>query len=141
HQLLFGTRPDGPEVRLSPYGSGVLIAGPSGSGKSTAATSLLDRLLDHRYQFCIIDPEGDYEGLQGAITLGTGERAPTVEEVLQLLASPKQNAVVNLIGMPVADRPPFFLGLLPRLLELRARTGRPHWLIVDEAHHLLPASW
>src|SRR5262249_23286140 len=26
-------------------------------------------------------------------------------------------------------------------LELRVRTGRPHWLIVDEAHHLLPASW
>jgi hypothetical protein len=23
---------------------------------------------------------------------------------------------------------------------LRARTGRPHWIVVDEAHHLLPAS-
>src|SRR5205085_688195 len=31
--------------------------------------------------------------------------------------------------------------LLPRLQELRARTGRPHWLIIDEAHHLLPATW
>jgi len=25
--------------------------------------------------------------------------------------------------------------------ELRARTGRPHWLIIDEAHHMLPESW
>jgi hypothetical protein len=49
--------------------------------------------------------------------------------------------VVNLIGLPVTDRPAFFLGLFPRFLELRAQTGRPHWFIVDEAHHLLPASW
>src|SRR5262249_53505143 len=52
-----------------------------------------------------------------------------------------ENAVVNLVGLPLADRPPFFLSLLPRLQEMRARTGRPHWLVVDEAHHLLPASW
>ena len=24
---------------------------------------------------------------------------------------------------------------------MRVHTGRPHWLILDEAHHLLPASW
>jgi hydroxymethylpyrimidine pyrophosphatase-like HAD family hydrolase len=141
HQLLFGTRPDGAEVTLPPYGPAVLIAGPSGSGKSSAATSLLEQLREHRYQFCIIDPEGDYEGLEGAVTLGSSQRAPTVEEVLELLAAPERDAVVNLIGMAITERPPFFLGLLPRLLELRARTGRPHWLLVDEAHHLLPASW
>jgi HAD superfamily hydrolase (TIGR01484 family) len=141
HQLRFGTRDDGTEVMLPPYGPGILIAGPSGSGKSTSATSLLERLLEHRYQFCIIDPEGDYEHLEGAVTLGNREHAPTVEEILELLAAPNRNAVVNLIGMSVSDRPPFFLGLLPRLAEMRARTGRPHWLVVDEAHHLLPASW
>src|SRR5439155_27015130 len=54
---------------------------------------------------------------------------------------PAQQAVVNLLGLPLADRPAFFSALLPRLQEMRARTGRPHWLIVDEAHHLLPASW
>ena len=41
----------------------------------------------------------------------------------------------------MAERPLFFLELLPRLHDLRAHTGRPHWLIVDEAHHLLPPSW
>lgn len=64
-----------------------------------------------------------------------------MNEILQLLKNPEQNAVVNLVGLPLADRPPFFLSLLPRLLEMRARTGRPHWLVVDKAHHLLPASW
>src|SRR5262249_51802469 len=29
----------------------------------------------------------------------------------------------------------------PRIQELRAKTGRPHWIVLDEAHHVLPASW
>src|SRR5262249_33127649 len=124
-----------------PYGLNVLIAGPSGSGKSTIATGVLERLAERRYQFCIIDPEGDYEGLEGTVALGSSQRGPTVDEALQLLTTSAENAVVNLVGLPLADRPPFFLSLLPRLQEMRARTGRPHWLVVDEAHHLLPASW
>jgi len=27
------------------------------------------------------------------------------------------------------------------LNQLRVRTGRPHWLLLDEAHHLIPADW
>jgi adenylylsulfate kinase-like enzyme len=47
----------------------LFIAGPSGSGKSTVATGFLERLAEHEYQFCVIDPEGDYETLEGAVTL------------------------------------------------------------------------
>jgi hypothetical protein len=39
------------------------------------------------------------------------------------------------------DRPRFFLSLFARIQEVRAQTGRPHVLIVDEAHHVLPANW
>jgi hypothetical protein len=39
------------------------------------------------------------------------------------------------------ERPDFFAALLVRLQEHRARTGRPHWVLVDEAHHLLPLGW
>jgi HAD superfamily hydrolase (TIGR01484 family) len=141
HHLLLGTRPDGKAVKVPPFGTNVLIAGPSGSGKSTTATALLERLAEHKYQFCIIDPEGDYEGFEGAVSLGNSQRAPTVDEVLQLLKKPTQNVAVNLIGLPLADRPPFFLTLFARLQEKRARVGRPHWIVIDEAHHLLPASW
>jgi hydroxymethylpyrimidine pyrophosphatase-like HAD family hydrolase len=141
HYLLLGTQEDGTEVRLSPYANGLLIAGPSGSGKSTAATSFLEQLLEQKYQFCILDPEGDYEAFEGAVTLGNSRQAPAADEVLRLLANPDTNVAVNLIGLPLADRPSFFQTLLPHLLELRVRTGRPHWLVVDEAHHLFPASW
>jgi HAD superfamily hydrolase (TIGR01484 family) len=141
HHLLLGKRDGAQEVALRPYATNVLIAGPSGSGKSTAASALMERLTTHKYQYCVIDPEGDYEGFDDTITLGNSQHGPAVEEVLQLLKPPKNNAVVNLVGLPVTERPSFFLALLPRLLEMRARTGRPHWLVVDEAHHLLPASW
>jgi hypothetical protein len=48
---------------------------------------------------------------------------------------------VNLIDVPLAGRPEYCAVLLPKIQDLRARTARPHWLIFDEAHHLLPASW
>jgi HAD superfamily hydrolase (TIGR01484 family) len=141
HHVLLGTRADGAEVRLPPYGAGVLVAGSSGGGKSTLTTGLLERLAEMKYQYCVVDPEGDYAELAGAVVLGDGEHAPTVEEALKVLAKPSDNLVLDLVGLPLAERPPFFQNLLTRLLELRARTGRPHWLVVDEAHHLLPAAW
>ena len=72
--------------------------------------------------------------------LGDSQREPSVAEVLDVLAKPGQNVVVNLLGIAVERRPAFFHALLPELQELRAATGRPHWIVVDEAHHLLPAS-
>jgi hypothetical protein len=73
--------------------------------------------------------------------LGGPEHAPTVDECVQLLNKPDQNAVINLLGVKLNDRSWFFLSLFTRIRELRARTGRPHWLIVDEAHHAMPANW
>jgi hydroxymethylpyrimidine pyrophosphatase-like HAD family hydrolase len=141
HQLVLGTRADGSPVALDPYGSNVLLAGTSGSGKSTFATSLLERLQAGGRQFCVVDPEGDYPTLPGAVVLGGPDGVPTPEEILDVLARPDQNAVVSLLGLKIEQRPPFFERLLARLLELRARAGRPHWIVIDEAHHLLPASW
>jgi hypothetical protein len=66
---------------------------------------------------------------------------PRAEEVVALLHKPDQHVVVNVLGVPLEQRPAFFGGLLPRLQELRARTGHPHWVVIDETHHLLPASW
>src|SRR5919199_1398423 len=73
-------------------------------------------------------------------SVGT-DRAPGVDEVLRVLERPEDNVVVNLLGMSIEDRPAFFEGLLPRLQELRVQTGRPHWIVVDEVHHLLPSTW
>jgi HAD superfamily hydrolase (TIGR01484 family) len=140
HQTLtLGKRDDDSEAYLSPYGMRVLVAGPSGSGKSTLAAGLMEQLVERAYQMCILDPEGDYTSMDDIIAVGDGQRAPTADEARQALENPDQDVVINLLGVPLEDRPTRCAELLAALVPLLARTGRPHWLILDEAHHLLPA--
>src|SRR5262249_22490317 len=140
HDILLGTTPEGREERLPVYGKNLLIAGTSGSGKSTLMSSILVRLAEARYQYALIDPEGRYPELSGAVVIGSARQPPIGEEVLTLLKSGR-HAVVNLAGVTLGDRPAFFDRLIPRLLELRGRMGRPHWIVIDEAHHLMPTAW
>lgn len=143
HHILLGVRDDETDFQIGPYPTNLLIAGSSGSGKSTVMTGFLERLCEKGYQYCIVDPEGDYESMAGAVVLGDRQHIPGTEEIIQLLSQPQpaSNAVLNLLGVPLQERPAFFAALFPRLQELRIKTGRPHWLIVDEAHHLLPSTW
>ena len=139
-KILLGKRGDGSAVHLDPYATNLLVSGSSGSGKSSVTVGLLERFAEAGYQFCLIDPEGDYLAMPGAVRLGDQDHKPSFDEVGQVLSNPGQSVVVNLLGLRLKDRPAFFQSLLTRLLELRASTGRPHWLVVDEAHHLMPQS-
>lgn len=139
--LPLGQRADGSLVTVAPYGLNLLIAGPSGSGKSTVAAGIVERLMAKSYQLCIIDPEGDYGTQPDVLTLGHQLHAVTANEVLAFLEDPKITLNVNLLGIPLADRPAFFGSLFPSLQAMRTRTGRPHWTILDEAHHMLPVLW
>jgi hydroxymethylpyrimidine pyrophosphatase-like HAD family hydrolase len=141
HAIPLGSRENGGTVDWPPYGQNLLVTGASGSGKSTFATGLLERLAERGYQYCLIDPEGDYVSLPGAVVLGDAERPPTVAEMLDVLKTPAQSVVVNLLGIALDQRPEFFAGALARLEELRVKTGRPHWIVADEAHHLMPEPW
>ncbi|MEX3764720.1 HAD hydrolase family protein [Paraburkholderia phenoliruptrix] len=124
------------------HGSVVLLAGESGCGKSTACAGLLERLAGMHQQLCIIDPEGDYQNDEDTIVVGDAHTAPLIEEVVQLLARPPRSAVaVNLLRVPLPERPAFCASLLLEVQQLRMRTGRPHWLVFDEAYHLFPAGW
>ena len=141
HEILLGKDKDGTELTLPSYGVSALVVGTSGGGKSTLTTGLIERLNAKHYGFCVIDPEGDYDVLEDAAVLGGPDRAPSVDECMQLLAKPNQNVVINLVGLEFSDRPAFFMTLFARIRDLRAKTGHPHWLIVDEVHHVLPADW
>src|SRR5262249_31553792 len=74
------------------------------------------------------------------IALRSADTRNLADDVMNVLDRPAQNAVVNLMDLRVPDQPLFLQRLLPRLLEMRNATGRPHWIVIDEAHHLLPAS-
>src|SRR5262249_30563412 len=139
HAVALGARAEDATVDSPPYGRSLLIAAAPASGKSTIAGGLLDRLTERGYQYCILDPEGDYTSASGVVVLGDPNSAPTVAEMLDVLKTPAQSLVMNLVGVPLEHRPEFFAGAFARLQELRAKTGRPHQIVIDEAHHLMPA--
>ncbi len=140
HRVPLGTSESGRLVSLPPHDCVVLVAGGSGGGKSTAATAIVERLVERDYQVCIIDPEGDHDGLEGFAVTGSPGHPPDLDHVMQALSRPAQHVAVNLLSVAMTDRPRVFASVLTRLHELRLATGRPHWVVVDEASHVLHAS-
>lgn len=140
HGIPVGTSEDGSELLLEPHRGNVLIAGTSGVGKSTLAAALTERMAERGFEFCVLDPEGDYDELEHAVTIGDAQTPPQTDEALKLLDTLGTNVVISTQSFTMAERPTYFAGLLPQIASLRARTGRPHWLLIDEAHHLLPAN-
>ena len=139
-RITVGRSRDGHNFELPSYRPAILLAGTSGSGKSTFATSLIERFIESQYQFCVIDPEGDYAALESTVVLGDPHRVPALTEVSSVLVKRETNLVVNLLGVKLEDRPSWFATLWAALLEMRERLGRPHWILLDEAHHLLPVT-
>jgi HAD superfamily hydrolase (TIGR01484 family) len=136
---VLGFAEDGGELCLDPRSGPMLIAGSSGGGKTTTVTFLLERMSALGFQFCVIDPEGDYAEAPHTVSLGGPDNPPTTAEVLSALSRADAGVIVNLLAVPLADRPAFLAKLLPELSHLRSEAGRPHWIIIDEAHHLLHA--
>jgi HAD superfamily hydrolase (TIGR01484 family) len=144
HQLPLGEAADGATVPVVAHGTRLLIVGPSGSGKSTLTGVLAERLLEAGRSLMLIDPEGDYRTLAelpGVVVFGgKGEQAlPTPEELDQLLRHPGTSLVLDLSAMGLAEKVAYATKVLAVVATVRAGTGLPHWLIIDEAHHVLPA--
>ena len=144
-RLLMGHRADETPVHLDPFAlvnSNLGIFGASGSGKSWLAGLLAEELIKQGYQGCIIDPEGDYRALGAGphtLLLGRPEtRLPLVADVVNFLESGCVGLVLDLSAYTVVERALYTLELLHALRGLRARRGRPHWLLVDEVQSFCP---
>ena len=114
-----------------------LITGSSGGGKSTFTTAFLEGLVEAGYQFCAIDPEGDYEMFEHAVVLGNADHVPAMPEIAKAVNTPSQNVIINLLGLELERRPAMLQTLFNYFQETRNKTGRPHCLILDEAHHFM----
>jgi hydroxymethylpyrimidine pyrophosphatase-like HAD family hydrolase len=144
HHLSLGTERDGTAVSIPAHGVEMLIVGPSESGKSTITGVLVERLLEAERSVCIIDPEGDHQALgelPGVVVLGGGpeQALPTGEELHQLLLHPHTSLVLSMSTMTRSEKVEYTTKALGTIAAIRAATGLPHWLIVDEAHHVFPA--
>jgi predicted mannosyl-3-phosphoglycerate phosphatase (HAD superfamily) len=139
-RLLLGHLEDGREFSLAVRGRNVLVAGDARSGKSWVAGLLCEQLILHGYCVCVIDPEGDYsslEALPGVTVLGREDSPPTPRELLRALRYPDRSVVLDLSRLPHDEKLRYVRSVLPVLNVLRRRTGLPHRILLDEAHHYL----
>lgn len=133
-----GIDADANHTWLTPEDS-LLIIGGSGSGKSRFATALVERMIDKSFSVCLLDPEGEYETLDRVVAIGDQMQAGSIDEALRLL-SKGMSVAFGTVAIDLDQRQSLFKRLLPRIEMLRKMSGRPHYIVADEAHHYLPAS-
>ena len=143
HRLRLGEEDDGTSVTIPAHGTNLLVVGPSGSGKSTVAGVLVERLVETGRSVCVLDPEGDYQTLgelMGVVVLGQKghHTLPTPQELEQLLRHPRTGLVLNLSAMSRAEKVSYGTQVLAAVTAVRGSRGMPHWIMIDEAHHLMP---
>jgi hydroxymethylpyrimidine pyrophosphatase-like HAD family hydrolase len=139
-RLILGRQYNGEEVSLAVRGRTILIAGEPGTGKSWLAGLLCEQSILQGYCLCIIDPEGDYrslEALPGVITLGGDDPLPHMRELERALRHPDVSVIIDLSKIAHRAQRDYLRTLLPLLVTLRRRTGLPHKILLDEAHHFL----
>ncbi|MGD8490270.1 MAG: HAD hydrolase family protein [Anaerolineae bacterium] len=131
------------EIKLNAYDlvdREILIAGGSGCRKSWLACHLADGLISGGYQLLGLDPVGDLCVLRrhsSCLSFGR-EHVPATSLIVQLLAETDLSLVVDLSRLPTPEeRVLYATGLLRRVLEMRRRLGKPHWILIDEAQDLL----
>jgi hydroxymethylpyrimidine pyrophosphatase-like HAD family hydrolase len=144
HHLPLGERPDGTPVAVPAHGTRLLIVGPSGTGKSTLTGVLAERVVESGRSMLLLDPEGDYRTLAelpGVVVFGgKGEQAlPAPDEMDQLLRDPRTSLVLDLSAMTIGEKTAYAATVLSVAAMVRSSTGLPHWLVIDEAHHVVPA--
>lgn len=138
HGIVIGTDRDDQPATLTAACGHVLLLGPSGSGKSTLATAMTERMVEQELSFCVVDPEGDYYELQHAVCVGSAATTPDIHDALKLQQEARVNLVINSQALMLGARRRLFERLLRDAAGWRERTGRPHWLIFDEAHEVVP---
>lgn len=139
HGILVGVDTGGCGAYLKPQSGHVLVVGPSGSGKSTLATAITEHMIDLGLSFCMMDPEGDYHELQHAVCVGSAAAPPNIFDALKLQQDAGVNLVINSQALQLSARRKLFRRLISEASILRESTGRPHWLVIDEAHEVVPA--
>jgi hydroxymethylpyrimidine pyrophosphatase-like HAD family hydrolase len=144
HDVKVGEDGAGVAVGLPAHGTHLLVVGPSASGKTTLTAALVEQLVEAGRSACLIDPEGDYRSLselQRVLVMGgKGEQAlPTPDELTQLLGRPADSLVLDLSALSLAEKVSYATKVLASANAVRGSRGMPHWIVIDEAHHIFPA--
>jgi hydroxymethylpyrimidine pyrophosphatase-like HAD family hydrolase len=133
-QTVVGTDSTGGQVTVPASQVNILVDGPSGSGKSYVAGLLAEELIGLGYDMLVFDPEGDYATLAeipGVVTLGE-HAVPEPDDVIAFLRR-RGSLVIDLSAHSSEHRDEFMMRFAPLMAEFRDKTGRPDWVLIDEA--------
>jgi hypothetical protein len=135
-----GTAYDTSPVAFSVLGRNFLVVGDSHAGKSWLTGLVCEQMILQGYCVCVIDPEGDYGGLEslpGVVILGGADHPPELQDVTHALRHFDLSVVIDLSHVGYGEKLSYLKALLPTLASLRRSTGLPHRIVVDEAHYFL----
>ena len=136
-RIVLGTDSDGLAVSVPASQTNLLVVGTTQRGKSYVAGLIAERLVRLGYSVLVFDPEGDHTSLgrlRGVLVVGRNASLPSAEDLVRLLSHRFASVVVDLSGAAGEERAEYLRVVLTAVEEERARTGLPHWVIIDEAH-------
>ena len=139
-QIPLGTYLDGTPATIPASQLNVLVTGGTQAGKSYLAGLIAERLIQLAYSVVVIDTEGDHTALadlHDVVQIGGRDRLPSADLVRGMLSHHGTSIIVDLSQLSTADKQAWYRDGPPRLGDLRAARGLPHWIIVDEAHESL----
>ena len=141
-RIQIGHRLDQEEIFMRPLrllNGNLCITGDSRSGKSWIAGLIIEKLLEQEYQVCVIDPEGDYYGINAfphAIVMGRNDpKLPEVPDLLTLFEYSTTSIVLDMSSKPLNFQMEYVEELLHGLFSLKESRGKPQLVIMDEAHY------
>ena len=136
------TTDDGTPVAYPVRGPNVLVTGASRE-TSTLAATFVERLVSEDYVVCLLDPAGGCRALaeqEGVVVLASepGSDGSRADEVAELLRHRSTSVAIDLSALTRDDRIRATARVLEAVERLRRETGAPHWVVIDEAHDVLP---
>jgi hypothetical protein len=137
-----GSADDGTRAVLRPDGGNVLVSGDPRSGKSWVAGLAAEYLMEAGYRVFLFDPESDHAAVghrPGAIVLGNELALPRADDLGTVIANAGVSVAVDMASLPYAKKREYVARALASICAERARSGIPHSIIVDEAHHFFGA--
>ena len=137
-KFIIGARENGAAVEVTPCKDSLLVHGPDGSGKAALCNRLLEQFLASSYQCCVIDAQvGEMHVPSDVQVFGDAHEVPRLTDILSALDQPTASVAINLAALAVETRPVFTEALLVQLQALHDRLGRPHVVLVRQAHSFL----
>ena len=141
HRITIGWAVESSEpVTIPERGVNMLIHGDPLSGKSWLAGALVERLHGRRYAVLVIDPEGDYRVLRrlpGLAWMEIHDRSSMERALGHFDRDPSAAVVADLSALTHPEKIEMIETGFGLIRRGRRRSGRPHWVFLDEAHYSL----